>query len=57
MAQIATKRKVTYMKSATNKSSFSKDSKFILALHSSTDQLGVGLIHLNNDKESIQSYI
>ena len=57
MAQITTKRKVTYMKPAKETSTFSKNSKFILALHSSTDQLGVGLIHLSNDTESIQSYI
>ena len=45
------------MKPVTDKSTFSKDSKFILALHSSTDQLGIGLIHLNNNQESIYSYI
>jgi len=45
------------MKPTKETSTFSKNSKFILALHSSTDQLGVGLIHLSNDTESIQSYI
>jgi len=45
------------MKPAKDTSSFSKDSKFILALHSSTDELGVGLIHLGNNKESIRSSI
>ncbi len=45
------------MKPNTDSKNFSKDSKFILALHSSSDQFGIGLIQLNDNKEYINSAI
>ena len=57
MAQIKTKRTIAKMNQDQYKMSFSKDSKFILGLHSSTDELGVGLIHITDKEESVKSSI
>ncbi len=40
-----------------NKTSFSPNDKFLLGLHSSGDDLGVGIIQINNEKEILRSNI